>query len=120
MNLFWLMENGERKLLIFAVIRSILSIFLEILALIIFVILSSYLISINGGAELEGVRARILNILSFGSTDGSWTTGILISEITIIYLIKNLLGYLNVVNLNRIIGRVQNRIAENLYLRFFK
>lgn len=120
MNLFWLMDNSERKLLLFAIIRSILSIFLEILALIIFVILSSHLISINGGAELDGLRARILNLVSFHSTDKSLTTGILVSEITIIYLVKNLLGYLNVVYLNRIIARVQNRIAENLYLRFFK
>jgi len=114
------MNSQERKLIVFATLRSVLSIFLEIVALIIFIVLSSFLISINGGADLTGLRATLLKVASFNSTSNSLTTGILITEITSIYLLKNIIGYSNVLFLNKIIANIQNRIAENLYLRFFR
>jgi ABC-type bacteriocin/lantibiotic exporter with double-glycine peptidase domain len=120
MNLLKMLNGQERKLLSLAVIRSILSILLEIAALIIFIILISFLVSINGGAELSGFRSTILKFVSLNSTSVSSTTGILISEITAIYLVKNLVGYSNVLFLHKIIGKIQNRIAENLYLKFFR
>jgi len=114
-----MMNNQERKLISIVLLRSVLSILLEIAALVIFIILSSFLISINGGADLGDLRANLLRYISFDSDSNSWITGILISEITIIYLLKNLFGYSNVLYLNKIIARIQNRFSQNLDLKFF-
>jgi ABC-type bacteriocin/lantibiotic exporter with double-glycine peptidase domain len=120
MKIFELLNRRERRLITLAIIRSILSIALEIAALTIFVILSSYLVSINGGAELNGFRLTLFSLLSLGSDSDSASTAMLLSEIIAIYFIKNLVGYSNVVFVNRIIASVQNRVAEDLYFKFFR
>lgn len=114
-----MMNKHERLLISFVILRSVLSLILEIAALVIFIVLSSFLISINGGAELEGLRAILLRYASFNSDSSSWIMGILIAEITTIYLLKNFLGYSNLLFLNKIIAKIQNRFSQNLYLRFF-
>jgi ABC-type bacteriocin/lantibiotic exporter with double-glycine peptidase domain len=120
MKIFELLNRRERKLIAWAIIRSILSIAFEIAALAIFVVLSSFLLSINGGAELDGLRLTLFNFLSLGSNSDSASTAILLSEITAIFLLKNLIGYSNVLFVNRIIASVQNRVAEDLYFKFFR
>jgi ABC-type bacteriocin/lantibiotic exporter with double-glycine peptidase domain len=120
MKIFELLDRRERKLIALAIIRSILGIVLEIAALTIFVVLTSFLISINGGAALGGLRLTLFNLLSLDSNSDSASTAILLSEITVIFLLKNFVGYSNVLFVNRIIASVQNRVASDLYIKFFR
>lgn len=120
MKLIQILNFRERMALLIVLSASILSLGFEIAALVIFLVLSSYLMYFTGGGDLVGFRELLFNYLTFHISSHEGKISILIGEITLIYLIKNYFGYSNILRLNSTILKIQNRIGENVYSKFFR
>jgi len=120
MNLLQILNAKELRALSFLFLGSTLTLGLEILAIIIFLILTSFLVSSTGGNELTGFRETALNILTFNTSSRELKVGLLVAEITMIYVFKNIVGYSNILILNKLISKIQNRISEIVYAKFFQ